>query len=242
MPKQLPRQIKKIESKENKGQTGAWRKSFCPRYVGVLARTRENIYNTVVETLASKGAQISCRKGCTHCCYHYVTVSVAQGIVIADYLYKRRELLTQFVHNYEKWHRKGRSISESIDAARIQALSSSVPVERIIADTRPLSERYLKMHIQCPFLLENRCFIYEVRPLSCSGHYSASPPDWCAPETSQKPDIHHRIPNDQDLTELALLADPRLTLYELTLPIMVYKLLSEGSEAMMTEVAQHNFS
>jgi Fe-S-cluster containining protein len=155
-------------------------------------------------------------------------------------LYKSKELLRQFVDRYEMWHRKGHSISKSIDRARNQALSSSMPIDRVIAETRPLSERYLDMNIQCPFLEDHRCVIYEVRPLSCSGHYSASPPDWCAPAARQKPVIHHTIPNDEDLIAMMRLADPQMALYELTLPTMIHKLLTEGASSVMSEIVKYN--
>ena len=239
--KQISRQIKKIEAKEKKGSYGAWRKEFCKKYLALLIRTRINTHNSLVDKPGEKGESITCRKGCTHCCYHYVAVSLAHGIVIVDYLYKRKELLKQFVDNHQKWHRRGYSISNSLDRTRIQALSTSQPIERVIADTRPLSGRYLEMNIRCPFLVDNTCFIYDVRPLACSGHYAASPPDWCAPSAEQAPVIHHLIPDDQDLTDLTLLADPRLTLYELTLPTMIHRILSEGSSSIMDEIVESGF-
>jgi hypothetical protein len=238
--KQLSRRFKEIEEKEKKGAHGAWRKELCKKYPEVLIRIQNNTYNSLVEKLSAKGEAITCRKGCTHCCFHYVAVSLAHGIVIADYLYKSKELLKQFVDNYEIWRRKGHSISKSIDHARIQALSSSMPIDRVIAETRPLSEQYLNMNIQCPFLEDRRCFIYEVRPLSCSGHYSASLPDWCAPGARQKPVIHHMIPNDEDLMEIMRLVDPQLMLYELTLPTMIHKLLTEGSSSVISEIVKPN--
>lgn len=241
MAKQLSRQIKRVEAKEKKGSYGAWLREFCKKYNELLIRIRENTYNSLVETLTAKEEMITCRQGCTHCCFHYVAVSLAQGIIIVDYLYKRKDLLKQFVDNTEKWHRKGYSAANNIDRMRIQALSSSMPIDQVIADTRPLSEQYLDMHIQCPFLANDKCFIYDVRPLSCSNHYSVSPPDWCDPVARKQPVIHHLIPNDEDLTGILRLGDPRLTLYELTLPIMIHRLITEGASSVMNELVQSDF-
>ncbi|MBT3311764.1 MAG: hypothetical protein HN379_07205 [Desulfobacteraceae bacterium] len=241
MTKQISRQIKKIEKKEKKGSYGVWRKGFCRKYSELLTRIQNNTYNSLAETNTSKDEKITCRKGCTYCCFHYVTVSLAHGIVIVDYLYKRKALLKQFVDNYEKWYGKGFLISDSIDNMRIQAFSSSIPIDRIITDTRPLSQHYLEMNIQCPFLADNKCFIYDVRPTSCSGHYSVSPPDWCVSDSEQQPVLHNIIPNDEDLIEITQLSDPRLALYELTLPKMINRLLNEGSSPLMTEIEQYNF-
>ena len=242
MVQQLPLRIRRTEDRERKGSHGLWRKEFCRKYHGLLTRSRENSFNSLVESLSTEGQAISCRTGCTYCCYHYVAVSLAQGIVIVDYLYKRKALLKQFIDNYETWRRDGKSISDNIDRIRIRALSSSIPMHQIIADTRPLSTRYFDTNIRCPFLVDDKCSIYEVRPSSCSGHHSVSPPDWCAPATQQKPVIRHSLPDDEDLIEIIQLADPRLTLYELTLPTMVYRLLTEGSSAIMAKIAQLNLA
>lgn len=236
--KQLPRQYEETERIAQQGKFGAWRQDFCRKYAYALTRMQEHVHQSLVEALALRGERITCLKGCTYCCFHYVTVSLAHGILIVDFLYKNRELLSCFADSYERWQRKGYSIAERIDQIRNQALSSSLPIDRVLAETRPLSERYLDANIPCPFLVDRGCTIYEVRPMSCSGHYSASPPDWCAPASRYKPVIHHMVPGDNDLMELMRLIDPRLILYELTLPIMIHKLLTEGAPPVISEILQ----
>jgi len=103
-------QIEKIEAKENIGSYGAWRREFCGKYRELLIQVRNNSYNALLKTLALKGENITCRKECTYCCFHYVAVPLAHGIVIVDYLYNRKELLKHFIHNYEKWRHKGYEI------------------------------------------------------------------------------------------------------------------------------------
>lgn len=78
--------------------------------------------------------------------------------------------------------------------------------------------------------------------MACSGHHSVSPPDWCAPASQQKPVIQHSMPDDEAFIEMIQLTGSQLTLYELTLPTMVYRLLNEGSSAMMTEIAELNLA
>jgi Fe-S-cluster containining protein len=239
--KQLSRQIKKIEKKEKKASYGVWRKEFCKQYVETLIRIQNNTRNALIEDISSNDKTITCRKGCTHCCFHYVTVSLAHGIVIVDYLYKKKDLLRQFIGNYEKWHNKGHAVSDGIDRTRLKALSSSMSIDRVMADTRPLSSRYLDMNIQCPFLLDNQCFIYNVRPMSCSGHFSVSPPDWCAHASGQEPVLYNLVPNDEDLMNIMRLTDTRIVMYELTLPTMIHKLLNDGSSSVMNEMMRYNF-
>ncbi len=241
MVKQLPLRIRRTEDKEKKGSHGEWRKEFCRKYLAQLTKSREDAFDSLIKSLAEDGETISCRKGCTYCCYHYVTVSLAQGIVIVDYLYKRKDLLKQFLDHYERWQEQGKSIADDIDGRRIQALSSSLPIDLVIRDTRPLSTRYFRANIPCPFLLDNQCSIYALRPPSCSGHHAISPPERCAPESKLQPDIRRSMPSDEDFIKIVQLADSRLSLYELTLPTMIYRLLTEGSAAMMSEITQYNF-
>lgn len=233
MAKHRYRQIEKIEEKENIGPYGAWRRDFCRNNREFLVQARNNIYRSLVDTLTSRGEKITCRKGCTYCCFHYVAVPLAHGIVIVDYLYNRKKLLKKFIHNYEKWKNVANDIPDIIDYTRGQAFASSMPINDIVAVTRPLSMRYLAMDIPCPFLANDTCIIYDVRPLSCSGQYSVSPPDWCASATAENAVIYQLVPQDEDLMKMLQLAGPQLMTHEVTLPIMIYKLLTEGASSIM---------
>jgi len=228
------RQIEEIELKETFGSYGTWRREYCRKYRNILIQARNNSYNSLVNNLALKKDKITCRKGCTYCCYHYVAVPLAHGIVIVDYLYHRKEVLKKFIHNYIEWCQNGYAISDSIDRIRDQAFSSSMPINDIIAVTRPLSMRYLEMDISCPFLVNDDCLIYDVRPLPCSGQYSISPPEYCSHTTEENAVIHQLVPDDKDLMRLLQLADPQLMIYESTLPIMIFKLLTEGASSIIT--------
>lgn len=240
--KQIPLRIRRTEDREKKGSHGSWRNGFCSRYNGLLKKTRQDAFDALETSLSGEGKTISCQAGCTYCCYHYVAVSFAQGIVIVDYLYKRKELLKQFLDNYEEWRTDGEAIAGEIDRIRIDALSSSKPTQQIMVETRPLSNRYLESNIRCPFLVDDKCSIYEVRPLACSGHHSVSPPEYCAPASQQKPDIRNSVPNNENLVEIIRLAGSQAMLYELTLPVMVYRILTEGSTAIKARIAHYGLA
>lgn len=242
MVKQIPLRIRRTEDKEKKGAHGSWRNGFCNRYNGLLEKTRQNAFDSLENSLSAEGKTISCRSGCTYCCYHYVAVSFAQGIVIVDYLYKRKGLLKQFLNNYETWRINGVSMTDEIDRIRIHALASSIPTHQIMEDTRDLSRRYFKTYIRCPFLVDDKCSIYSVRPLACSGHHSVSQPDCCAPAAQLKPDIRNSIPDQENYIEIIRLAGSQLVLYELTLPTMVYRILNEGSAAIKTQIAHYELA
>jgi Fe-S-cluster containining protein len=229
---QLPLTVSATEDRENDGSYGTWRRKFCREYAALLETTRENTNRSLRASVAAEGRQISCQKECTSCCHHYVSVSLAQGMVIVAHLYRTKGLLQQFLDRYAEWRDKAEAIAEEIDGIRNRALASSTPMARVITDTRPLSTRYFLANIRCPFLVDGLCSIYPVRPLACSSHHSVSPPEWCVPDSQQKPEIRRMTPDDRDLLGMIRVGDPWLTLFELALPTMVYRLLTEGSAAM----------
>lgn len=238
MAKHTYRQIEAIEVREKNGAYGAWRRDFCKNYRKRLVQARTNRYHALEKSLAETGETIACRKGCTYCCFHYIAVPLAHGIVIVDYLYERKNLLKTFLRNYEAWRHTGQAISQALDETRFQAFSSSMPINDIIAVTRPLSMRYLEMDIPCPFLEHDSCLIYAVRPLPCSGQYAVSPPDWCYHATAEEAVVHQLVLLDEDLLALLELAGPQLMIYEVTLPILVYRLLTEGASSMIQSCLQ----
>ena len=233
MAKHNIHQIKRIEARESIGSYGAWRKSFCEKYLQLLEEIRNNTHNGLLNILDLKKETITCRKGCYFCCYQHITTSLAQGIVIVNYLYSNEMLLKQFLRNYPKWRHSGKNISDTIDHVREEALSTSQSLASAISSTKPLSERYFQMSIPCPFLVNSICAIYCVRPMCCSSHYSVSPPEWCEATNPNEPTIHEVIPKDVDIYRLAELDGPQLTLFELTLPTLIYRLLTEGLSSLL---------
>lgn len=158
---------------------------------------------------------------------------LAHGIVIVDDLYGRKNLLRTFIRNYERWRHRGDAISKTLDETRVRAFSSSMSIHEIIAVTRPLSMRYLERNIPCPFLENEACLIYAVRPLPCSGQFSVSPPERCSPDAAEEAVIHQLVADDEDLLKFLELAGPRLMVYEMTLPTLIYRLLTEGASSVI---------
>jgi Fe-S-cluster containining protein len=229
---QLPLPVTATEDKEKEGSYGSWRKKFCRDYAAQLDACRRNTSRSLEVAVSAEGRQISCAKGCTYCCHHYVSVSLAQGLVIVAHLYRNRDVLQQFLDRYEAWRAQAGDVADEIDGIRNRALASSTPIAHVIEDTRPLSNRYFAATIRCPFLVDGLCSIYSVRPLACSGHHAVSPPEWCAPDSPHHPEIRRMTPCDRDLLGMMRIADPWLTLFELALPTMAYRLLTEGSLAL----------
>lgn len=105
------------------------------------------------EQKARTDATITCRKGCSNCCYHPVLISVLEGIEIY------RSLVAK-----GKWPQLREAFLEHQDA------TWGLSLEVWLLSMRP-----------CPLLKENQCSAYESRPLSCRVTLSQADPYYCHP-------------------------------------------------------------
>jgi Fe-S-cluster containining protein len=93
---------------------------------------------------------IACQEGCAWCCYKLVGTTISEVLRIAAYL------------------------RENLSADEFQATQ-----ERIIqTDEQRQSlkhDRWKAARLACPLLVDNRCSVYSVRPLTCRGYNSSDP-------------------------------------------------------------------
>lgn len=93
--------------------------------------------------------QLSCRRGCSHCCHQRVDTTIAEAELILDWTDR---------HNVEiDWERaeqqKDWEVGEYITQGRENA--------------------------KCIFLKNNECSIYEVRPAACRKYFVVTPAQFC---------------------------------------------------------------
>jgi Fe-S-cluster containining protein len=219
----LRHQISRVEQKARQGEFGAWRKAFCAKYREVSERICRQASLEQKTYLNSVNAAISCHKGCAYCCSQYISVSLAHGLVIADYLYSHVKLLELFPKCYKKW--QGALGENSVLAELEKYTNFSYEVRRT---PQELLDRYATLEIPCPFLVDNACAIYPVRPICCASHISISPPEFCRASSAEPAMISEATPHQEDLRELAMLGEPVLSLHQESMPTLVFRLLTEG--------------
>ncbi len=234
--KSIDKTIEEIERKEHAGQRGTWRKTFCQKYKAAIDLSRKNTYRDFIDKISRQQESVTCELGCDYCCKQYFSISIAEGIVIVDYLYKNRQTLGAFIRNYEKWRQTASEISDTADLIWAHNLNSRVPLESKIEASNFVSKIYNGLSVTCPFLRDSACSIYDARPMSCSSHYSISPPDWCSPQSPDAPHIYQLVPKEDDVYRMADLAGTQLSLYELSLPNMIYGLLTEGQAGVVFKI------
>jgi Fe-S-cluster containining protein len=143
---------------------------------------------------------ISCKPGCDACCSRLVGITIAEAVVIHDYL-----------NTNGKWA----ALKPEVEAkARLSMDSNSVS--------------WLKMNVKCPLLQNKKCSAYLVRPPACSTHFSVSDPSLCDPwSTKKSPQIVEMIEFIESFNEFL---DSKLNEYgvlKIHLPLPAALLLAE---------------
>lgn len=117
--------------------------------IGALGSNVMQGTSTLVEGLLSRApaGALACRPGCAHCCHQSVGVTVPEALAIARHLLATRTT----VELQSLQQRVARAQHETRGLTRDQRNSPEHP---------------------CPFLNDDLCSIYQVRPLSCRGVHS----------------------------------------------------------------------
>ncbi|MBN1819007.1 MAG: YkgJ family cysteine cluster protein [Sedimentisphaerales bacterium] len=153
--------------------------SFCyfDRAAGLaemvpMSRALSDLISRQME-IALKGynKHVSCRRGCSHCCYYMVPVSLAEAFQITEETRELPDVLRQ-------------QILRSFQKAGYCLLNHHPPKAehfpaRQIAYLRALSDWYRSLHLACPFLVHHVCGIYHSRPLTCREYWALSDPSYC---------------------------------------------------------------
>jgi Fe-S-cluster containining protein len=102
-----------------------------------------------IENEISAAGSTECRAGCAHCCN--LRVAAFPHEIVAIHYFLKRTLPREQLNKIR---------------ARIDAQYKVV---------QPLSEsEHFSTNVECPLLMEGRCSVYPVRPISCSGYHSTS--------------------------------------------------------------------
>jgi len=107
----------------------------------------------------AKGEPISCKKGCSACCYQKVQIGDSEARAIVEFMIAERVPFSHSIMQAQAAHDK------LTDAQYWQL---------------PKEER------RCPFLSEDgACNVYAVRPLACRKYLVLSEPELCATESGK---------------------------------------------------------
>jgi Fe-S-cluster containining protein len=120
---------------------------------------------------------VSCKKSCSACCYHW-----AEDIYSFESALMAKEVKNKFPQKIDQIIEKCEgdiAIFESI----LKNLKGDESEEYIL-------NLFYQENRACPLLEDDRCIIYENRPLTCRSFFSRSDPELCSPKHSFESNSH----------------------------------------------------
>lgn len=208
-----------------KGKIGRKREAYCLRYTKQKKEVFEQIYRAITKEINEKGTTITCKKGCSFssCCMEYVDATIQECETIVYFLYKNKAALKLFLQNYPEWRNKVKNV-QNIEKFVNDNWLSPVGKQKAV---EKMGQEYYELKAICPFLDNNLCKIYEVRPYVCAGYYVTSPIEQCDPDYKGYVPVTKPLPPFEMTNQefyYHKLQKPRL----LCMPLAVHEILEKG--------------
>ncbi len=178
----IPDTVARNRSTAYAGEIGRRRLQFCLDYTAYKQETLLRGAKLLREDAAASGESITCQKGCSYCCSLYVFATLQDAECIVYHLYRHESALKHFLSAYQLWRRKVAPIQDKL--ARIDRLTekksaqglSDYEKNQFYADLNS----YAGLGVPCPFLADNCCSVYDVRPFVCGALAAVTPPEMCS--------------------------------------------------------------
>lgn len=124
--------------------------------INKLTREINSIHREI--DLKMKNIEKICSKGCSHCCYQIIRVHGVEEFPITKYFHEKLDTNTQTIikANLEKWfeYYNANTPNRMLEEQDIYNFSQKLGADKI----------------PCPFLINNECSIYPVRPIACRAY------------------------------------------------------------------------
>ncbi|RYY76707.1 MAG: YkgJ family cysteine cluster protein [Gammaproteobacteria bacterium] len=114
---------------------------------GALKKSFTRYENLIAKSTEESTIKPACKAGCAYCCHYKVEVMAHEIFLIKDHL-------------QQNW-----------TATQIKSLLKDAEENAKIIKTLT-QEQHLVTNIKCPFLIENQCSIYSVRPFKCRNFHA----------------------------------------------------------------------
>ncbi len=130
------------------------------------------------QELAADGRTISCKKGCSHCCYLLVEITWEEALELAYWVKQQPKEEQQSI--FERIEDNAQNAKELFNTMR-RGKRFAEPVEGQYNIPEKLFDEYFyKLKQPCPFLKEGICGAYSHRPSPCRFHFVTSPSQSCS--------------------------------------------------------------
>ena len=177
------------------GKIGEARKQFCKDYINKKEIWIAELSTILLDSILRSGKSTPCIKDCIYatCCNEYVEANIQEIESIVYYLYNNKIILKSFLNNYEIWKKKEKKILpiyNEYERLKHKYRASNFLSEKELEQFKQiLPNQYYRLNIKCPFLENNHCLIYNIRPISCSAYYSVGAKTQCHPNSKEMPEL-----------------------------------------------------
>jgi Fe-S-cluster containining protein len=114
-----------------------------------LTKSHTRYHNLIAKAVEESPVKPACKSGCAYCCHYKVEVRAPEIFLIKEHL--QHHFTTTSIHTI---------LAEA--EANAQLIKTLTP------------EQHLSTNIKCPFLKDNSCSIYTVRPFKCRNFHATS--------------------------------------------------------------------
>lgn len=168
--------------------------AWAIEYIKYKAALNEYVITEHEKHVESIGKKITCQKGCSACCVEFIVARLEECDAIAIYLYLYPELMNHFLKNYDAWYNHISSddnILEKASDAYQTALETRQPEDKKVFESMAL--QYAGKGVHCPFLKDDLCTIYPIRPYTCSTYAVISEKHYCKPGLTEQEYVQHKL-------------------------------------------------
>jgi Fe-S-cluster containining protein len=212
------------------GKIGRLRERYCLDQMRYMKVCHQKIGQDQMSYVEAKGQTISCARGCSSCCrFVYVGATLQECEAIAYYLWHNEPARNSWLKRFPGWReavRQGGDTFQYCEQIFSNMLLLGQDRQREKAFDKAL-RAHNKQRLVCPFLDNDLCLIYEIRPSNCAGFFVTTPPEQCRPTGLSEPKFNITTIDDvvSDVSfYFQSLACP-VTLY---MPVAVYRIMEEG--------------
>lgn len=143
-----------------------------------LFEFNRQLLDHAIDREAGAGRTISCRAGCGACCRQLVPIGAIEARIVREWVDARPS------DEAERIRARFRDAVAKLKAAGIYGRLEDRASLRTADQTRALGLDYFRAGVACPFLVDESCSIYEVRPMKCREYLVTSPAANCADPTA----------------------------------------------------------
>lgn len=142
-----------------------------------LFEFNRQLLDHAIDRETKAGRRISCRAGCGACCRQLVPIGAIEAAIVRDWVDGRPPDEAERIRA-----RFGEAVAR-LKAAGLHGRLEDRASLRTAEQTRALGLDYFRAGVACPFLVDESCGIYAVRPMKCREYLVTSPAANCADPT-----------------------------------------------------------